>query len=102
EIDRATQALRERFANPRIRHNLAQIAGDGSQKLPNRTLGIYRARRKAGLPLDPGTPATLAGWLIHLGTDLVNDQGVSELRDRFAVAGATRPETQLPIMLDYF
>jgi fructuronate reductase len=65
-------------------------------------LGIYRARRKAGLPLDPGTPATLAGWLIHLGTDLVNDQGVSELRDRFTAAGARWPDAQLPIMLDYF
>lgn len=101
-IDEATAALRERFTNPRIRHNLAQIAGDGSQKLPNRTLGIYRARRKAGLPLDPGTPATLAGWLIHLGTDRVNDQGVGELYDRFSAAGAARPAAQVEIMLDYF
>lgn len=102
EIDAATSALRERFTNPRIRHNLIQIAGDGSQKLPNRNLGIARARRKAGLPLDPGTPATLAGWLIHLGTDRVNDQGVGELRDRFAAAGARTYRAQLPIMLDYF
>ncbi|MBO0812216.1 MAG: mannitol dehydrogenase family protein [Microlunatus sp.] len=102
EIDKSTAALRERFTNPRIRHNLAQIAADGSQKLPNRTLGIYRARRAAGLSLDPGTPATLAGWLIHLGTDLVNDQGVAEVRNRFAAAGATTPSAQVPIMLDYF
>ena len=102
EIDAATAALRERFTNPRIRHNLIQIAGDGSQKLPNRNLGIYRARRKAGLPLDAGTPATLAGWLIHLGTDRVNDQGVGELRDRFATAGASTCRAQLPIMLGYF
>lgn len=102
EIDGATAALRERFSNPRIRHNLAQIAGDGSQKLPNRTLGIYRARRKAGLPLDPGTPATLAGWLIHLNSDLVNDQGVGELRERFAAARASTYQGQLPVMLDYF
>jgi fructuronate reductase len=102
EIDRATEALRERFTNPRIRHNLLQIAGDGSQKLPNRTLGIYRARREAGLPLDAGTPATLAGWLIHLGTDAVNDQGVADLYARFESAGATRPADQVPVMLDYF
>lgn len=102
EIDRATSALRERFTNPRIRHNLLQIAGDGSQKLPNRTLGIYRARRQAGLPLDPGTPATLAGWLIHLGSNQVNDQGVGELLDRFAAAGASTYRTRLPIMFDYF
>ncbi|QGN34540.1 mannitol dehydrogenase family protein [Microlunatus sp. Gsoil 973] len=102
EIDKATAALRDRFTNPRIRHNLAQIASDGSQKLPNRTLGIYRARRSAGLPLDPGTPATLAGWLIHLGTDLVNDQGVAELRAKFDRAGASDPSAQVPIMLDHF
>jgi len=102
EIDAATSALRERFTNARIRHNLIQIAGDGSQKLPNRNLGITRARRKAGLGLDPGTPATLAGWLIHLSTDRVNDQGVGELRDRFAAASATSYRAQLPIMLEFF
>jgi fructuronate reductase len=102
EIDAATEALRERFTNPRIAHNLAQIAGDGTQKLPNRSLGIYRARRAAGLPLDSAIPATLAGWLIHLGTDLVNDQGVAELITRFKAAGADTPVQQIPIMLDYF
>ncbi|SDS73207.1 mannitol dehydrogenase family protein [Microlunatus soli] len=102
EIGAACEALRIRFRNPRIRHNLIQIAGDGSQKLPNRTLGIYRARRAAGKPLDPGTPATLAGWLIHLGTDRVNDQGVAELISRFAAAGADTARSRIPVMLDFF
>jgi fructuronate reductase len=102
EITAATDALTERFTNPRISHNLAQIAGDGSQKLPNRSLGIYRARRRAGLPLEAGVPATLAAWLIHLGTDAVKDQGVAELITRFDAAGADTPEQRLPIMLEYF
>lgn len=102
EIDAACEALRVRFTNPRIRHNLIQIAGDGSQKLPNRTLGIYRARRAAGLPLDPGTPATLAGWLIHLASGRVNDQGVSELISRFDAAGARTPSDRIPVMLEFF
>lgn len=102
EIDAACEALRVRFTNPRIRHNLIQIASDGSQKLPNRTLGIYRARRKAGLPLDPGTPATLAGWLVHLGTDGVNDQGVAELLERFDRAGVSTPSSRIGVMLEYF
>ncbi|QDP94744.1 mannitol dehydrogenase family protein [Microlunatus elymi] len=102
EIERACEALRVRFRNPRIRHNLIQIAGDGSQKLPNRTLGIYRARRAARLPLDPGTPATLAGWLIHLGTDRVNDQGVAELYSRFASAETATPSARIPVMLEFF
>jgi fructuronate reductase len=102
EIDAACDALLTRFTNPRIRHNLIQIASDGSQKLPNRTLGIYRARRKAGLPLNAGIPATLAGWLIHLGTDRVNDQGVAELITRFDAAGARDPKARIPVMLGYF
>ena len=102
EIDAAKQALRDRFTNPRIAHNLAQIAGDGSQKLPNRSLGIYRARRDAGLPLGTAIPATLAGWLIHLGTDLVNDQGVADLLIRFKEAGADTPIRQIPVMLAFF
>ena len=102
EIERASEALRLRFRNPRIRHNLIQIAGDGSQKLPNRTLGIYRARRRAGLPLDPGTPATLAGWLVHLGTDGVNDQGVADLYRRFDAAGVRTPAARIPVMLEFF
>ena len=39
-------ALLERFANPRIRHRLAQIAADGSQKLPVRVLPVLRAERR--------------------------------------------------------
>jgi fructuronate reductase len=102
EIDQATAALRERFTNPRIAHSLLQIIGDASQKLPNRNVAIYRARRKAGLPLDPGTPATLAGWLIHLGTDQVKDQSVTELITTFKQTGASTPEQQLPLMLEFF
>lgn len=102
EIADACDALRTRFRNPRIRHNLVQIAGDGSQKLPNRTLGIHRARRRAGLPLDPGTPATLAGWLIHLTTDRVNDQGVDELIKKFDAAGAGDLRSRIPVMLEFF
>ncbi|OMH23690.1 hypothetical protein BKD30_11950 [Tersicoccus phoenicis] len=41
-------ALRERFANPRIAHHLAQIGNDGSLKLAARALPVYRAERDAG------------------------------------------------------
>ncbi len=36
------------FANPRIGHQLAQIAADGSQKLPIRVLPVLRAGSAAG------------------------------------------------------
>jgi fructuronate reductase len=47
-----TAALAERFANPALAHRTAQIAMDGSQKLPQRILSTARARLKAGAPAN--------------------------------------------------
>jgi fructuronate reductase len=58
-------ALLERFANPRIRHLLAQIAADGSQKLPVRVAPTLRAEREAGR-MPRGAVRVLAAWLLHL------------------------------------
>ena len=44
-------SLLERFANPAIRHRTAQIAMDGSQKLPQRLLGTIRDQLRAGGPI---------------------------------------------------
>lgn len=81
-------ALLERFANPRIRHTLAQIAADGSQKLPIRVLPVVRAERAAGR-LPSGAVRILAAWIDHLrgiGAP-VNDAGAGPYRDR---AGSVR------------
>ena len=58
-------ALLERFANPRMRHLLAQIAADGSQKLPIRVLPVLRRERAAGA-VPAGATRALAAWLCHL------------------------------------
>jgi fructuronate reductase len=58
-------ALLDRFANPRIRHQLDQIAADGSQKLPVRILPTLRRERAAGR-LPAGAIRVLAGWLCTL------------------------------------
>jgi fructuronate reductase len=59
------QALLERFANPRVRHLLAQIAPDGSIKLPVRIVPALRAERAEGrMPL--GCATVLAAWVLHL------------------------------------
>jgi fructuronate reductase len=58
-------ALLDRFANPRIRHLLAQIATDGSQKLPIRIAPTLRAERAAGR-MPVGAVRVLAAWLAHL------------------------------------
>ena len=65
EVAGYRDALLERFGNPRIRHLLAQIAADGSQKMPVRVLPVVRAERAQGrLPL--GALRVLAAWINHL------------------------------------
>lgn len=51
-----------RFANPSIRHELAQIAWDGSKKLPVRILGTVRDALALGRPLDR-LCVPLAAWM---------------------------------------
>lgn len=58
-------ALVERFANPNIRHLLAQIAADGSQKVPVRILPALRAERAAGRE-GRGAARVVAAWIRHL------------------------------------
>lgn len=48
EVAAYRDALFDRFGNPRIRHLLAQIAADGSQKLPVRILPTVRRERAQG------------------------------------------------------
>ena len=65
EIRDYRAALLERYANPRIRHRLAQIAADGSTKIAVRILPTLRAERAAGrVPL--GCATVLAAWVLHL------------------------------------
>jgi fructuronate reductase len=81
-------ALVERFANPRIRHTLAQIAADGSQKLPIRVLPVLRGERAAGR-MPAGAVRIVAAWIDHLrghGAP-VNDVGAAAYRER---AGSVR------------
>lgn len=65
ELASYRDALVARFENPRIRHLLAQIAGDGSQKVPIRIVPVLSARLQAGEPFD-GSARAVAGWVQHL------------------------------------
>jgi fructuronate reductase len=47
-----TEEILQRFRNPEIRHALAQIAWDGSQKLPFRLLGSIADNLEAGRPIE--------------------------------------------------
>ena len=57
--------LLQRFANPALAHRCAQIAMDGSQKIPQRLLGTVRDRLAAGAPIAQLALA-LAAWLHFL------------------------------------
>jgi fructuronate reductase len=58
-------ALLERFANPGIRHLLAQIAADGSQKIPIRAVPVVKAHLADGLA-EPGALRLVSSWIVHL------------------------------------
>lgn len=50
-VDSYSQDIFRRFQNPAVRHLLAQIAWDGSQKLPMRLLPIIQDNLAAGRPV---------------------------------------------------
>jgi fructuronate reductase len=82
-------ALAARFANPALRHRTAQIAMDGSQKIPQRLLHTIRDRRRAGLD-HPRLTLAVAGWLGYLAARrfAVDDP----MAARFAEAGRRLPD----------
>lgn len=65
EVAAYRSALFDRFANPQIRHLLAQIAADGSHKVPIRAVPVLRAERLAG-ELPVGATRFVASWVAHL------------------------------------
>ncbi|MDQ0539746.1 fructuronate reductase [Curtobacterium flaccumfaciens] len=93
EVTDARAALVERFANPRIRHTLRQIASGGSQKLPVRIVDVVRHRlsRDPSAGIGAGAATALAAWWLHVTgqPDLVGDPGApgpdSDVHDVLAV-----------------
>lgn len=65
DLDAYCASLIERFANPALDHRLAQIAMDGSQKIPQRWLVVLAERKAAGLA-SPAINTALAAWLRHV------------------------------------
>jgi fructuronate reductase len=60
-----SRALMARFANPALQHQTAQIARDGSQKLPMRLFATAAARAACGLT-SPHVALAVAAWLRFL------------------------------------
>ena len=66
DLHRYTADLLARFANTAIQHRTAQIASDGSQKLPQRLLATVRERLGRGLPF-PCLALAVAAWIRFVG-----------------------------------
>ena len=94
ELDNYRAALLTRFANPRIRHELAQIAIDGSQKLPVRVAPVLLASLAAGADVHPGA-RIVAAWIRHLRAGGVRDVAAAR-----AVAAADAGVTDVLGLLD--
>jgi fructuronate reductase len=87
ELAAYTQSILHRFENPAMRHQLAQIAWDGSQKLPIRLLGTVADAIRAQRPLARLALA-VAAWMhfirsrVALGKPIIDPLG-----ERLAAAG---------------
>jgi fructuronate reductase len=84
-------ALLTRFENPALNHRLAQIAMDGSQKIPQRWLETLKWNREQG----QDCPAILAGldaWFLHMkgANGPVDDPRAAELATVELSADATQ------------
>ncbi len=54
--------LLQRFTNPNLHHRTAQIAMDGSQKIPARFSGVIRSRLLKGQPIE-AVSLVVAAWI---------------------------------------
>ena len=77
DLDDYRTRLLQRFANPALQHKTAQIAMDGSQKLPQRLLGTVRDRLRAGQPIERLALA-VAAWIHY-------QRGVDETGARYEI-----------------
>lgn len=81
DLEAYAKALKGRYQNPEIHHRLAQIAMDGSQKLPQRILEPLFENRALGQPYGQ-LLHVLAGWLRFLQrtpAGMLNDPLADEL-----------------------
>lgn len=74
DINSYIDLLLQRFSNQNIKHKTAQIAMDGSQKLPQRALAPFLCLQTANIQVTY-IPAIIAGWA-HYIINSVNNKTV--------------------------
>lgn len=102
DLNRYVESIVQRFRNPGMRHELAQIACDGSQKLPVRILGTIRDALSAGRPIDR-LCVPLAAWMrfvrrAAMKGDRLNDPLATRLAD-IGRACSGHASTDVPLFL---
>ena len=104
DLNGYVSALLKRFANPALHHRTAQIAMDGSQKLPQRLLNTIRDRLAAGQPFDR-LALGVAAWMRYV-TAIDEKGGVIDVRDplaaefrQLAIANADWPDSYARAMI---
>jgi fructuronate reductase len=76
-VDAYIDAVLARFANPAIRHLLAQIAWDGSQKLPFRVLNTMSEALAAGRPIER-LCVPLAAWFNFVRRKAARSEAITD------------------------
>jgi len=96
------ESILERFRNPNMHHALAQIAMDGSQKLPFRILGTLRDALAAGRPIDR-LCVPLGAWMQFVRRAAANGEPVKDPLGpalfEIGHACAGRGESDVPLFL---
>jgi fructuronate reductase len=92
-------SILSRFRNPSIAHQLAQIAWDGSQKLPVRLLGTVSDALAAGRPVDR-LAIPVAAWMVFVARRARSAEPlVDPLADAIAAIAAAPPERRADLFL---
>jgi fructuronate reductase len=88
DLDAYIEAILARFRNPAIRHELAQIAWDGSQKLPVRVLDTLCEARQQGRAFDR-LAMPLAAWMRFIRQCAKTGVAITDpLADRLVAIGS--------------
>ncbi|MEM9797572.1 MAG: mannitol dehydrogenase family protein [Pseudomonadota bacterium] len=94
DLDGYGDALIARFANPALRHRTAQIAMDGSQKLPQRLISTIRDCRAAG-HAHPCATLGVAAWIDYATCGRFSPD--DPMSSRFPVGSRDRVEGMLDL-----
>ena len=84
-----------RFRNPAIAHQLAQIAWDGSQKLPIRLLGTVADALAAGRPVDR-LAIPVAAWMVFVARRVRSGEPLVDPMAKVVAAIAAAPPARQP------